>query len=422
MLTRSKNKEKVNASFDQTLQQYLDLGKAKGEGTRNKGKPRRQRPPLMAQLPRDEEPNGEKPLKDYSTPSLTGFQSPIAPPGVNAPLFELKPALINMVGNNAFTGIGNPNAHLTSFLELCETFKMNNVPKENIYLRLFPFSLMGRAKDWLWSHDANTFTTWGELAQAFLRQYFPPTKTQRLKNLINSFERGEDETFYEAWERFKELQRECPHHNIDKPTLIQIFYQGMDPESKRQMDQAVGSVFMELHPTNGGAIIDKISRNSHHWGSDRSLPKRKSKIREVDEVNSREDVRALNKKLDALTTSLSALHAKQSQSQPRVCAICTSPSHVENECLHTFPPEEMENKEEVNFLKGNQGNYGRDWDHPNFSYKTTEPIKYDPNWRQKNNIPPGFAPKNQDYQRQGQGYERQTYQGQASQPQQPQVQ
>ncbi|CAM8975369.1 unnamed protein product [Rhodiola kirilowii] len=65
----------------------------------------------MTQLPRNEEPNGEKPLKDYSTPSLTGFQSPIAPPGVNAPQFELKPALINMVGNNAFTGIGNPNAH-----------------------------------------------------------------------------------------------------------------------------------------------------------------------------------------------------------------------------------------------------------------------------------------------------------------------
>ncbi|CAM8963323.1 unnamed protein product [Rhodiola kirilowii] len=177
MLTRSKNKEKVNANFDQTLQQFLDQEKAKGQGTQNKGQPRKQGPPPMAQLPRNEEPNGEKPLKDYSTPSLTGFQSPIAPPGVNAPQFELKPALINMVGNNAFTGIGNPNAHLTSFLELCATFKFNNVPKENIYLRLFPFSLTGKAKDWLWSHEGNTFTTWDELAQAFLLQYFPPAKT-----------------------------------------------------------------------------------------------------------------------------------------------------------------------------------------------------------------------------------------------------
>ncbi|CAM8948588.1 unnamed protein product [Rhodiola kirilowii] len=220
MQTRSKGKEKVNASFDQALKHFLDQEKAKGQGSRNKRKPRKRRPPPMDNNP----PNGEKPLKDYSTPSLADFQSPIPPPGVNAPQFELKPALINMVGNNAFTGIGNPNAHLTSFLELSETFKIYNVSKEAIYLRLFHFSLTGKAKDWLWSHKPSTFTTWDELAQAFLLQYFPPAKTQRLKNLINSFVKGEDETFHEAWGRFRELQRKCPHHNIDKPTLIQIFY------------------------------------------------------------------------------------------------------------------------------------------------------------------------------------------------------
>ncbi|CAM8937546.1 unnamed protein product [Rhodiola kirilowii] len=388
MLTRLKAKEKASINFEESLKYFLDQERAKGEGSRNKRLPRKRRPQPMARVNGDE-PNGEKPLKDYSTPSLTGFRSPIAPPGVDAPQFELKTALINMVGNNAFSGIGNPNAHLTSFLELCETFKINNVPKEAIYLRLFPFSLMGKAKDWLWSHDANTFTTWNELAQAFLLQYFPPAKTQRLKNLINSFEQGEDESFYEAWERFKELQRECPHHNIDKPSLIQIFYQGVDNESKRQMDQAAGGAFMELHPTNAGAIIDRIARNSHHWGSDRNVPRRQGKTREVNEANSKEDVRALSKKIDALTNSLSALHVKQTQKQPRVCAICTSPSHKEDDCPHTFPQEEAQDDEDVNFLQRNQASYGRDRDHPNFSYKTTEPIKYDPNWRQKNNAPPG---------------------------------
>ncbi|CAM8977972.1 unnamed protein product [Rhodiola kirilowii] len=105
MQTRSKGKEKVNASFDQALKHFLDQERAKGQGSRNKRQPRKQRPPPMEQLP----PNGEKPLKDYSTPRLAGVQSPIAPPGVNAPQFELKPTLINMVGNKAFTGIGNPN-------------------------------------------------------------------------------------------------------------------------------------------------------------------------------------------------------------------------------------------------------------------------------------------------------------------------
>ncbi|CAM8981672.1 unnamed protein product [Rhodiola kirilowii] len=406
MLTRSKGKEKVSINFEQSLKYFLDQERAKGEGSRNKRLPRKRRPRPTAQV-HDDEPNKEKPLKDYSTLSLTGFQSPIAPPGVNAPQFELKPALINMVSNNAFTGMGNPNAHLTSFLELCETFKMNNVPKENIYLRIFPFSLIEKSKDWLWSHAGNTFTTEDELAQAFLLQYFPPAKTQRLKYLINSFVQGEDETFHEAWERFKELQRKCPHHNIDKPTLIQIFYQGMEADSKRQMDQAAGGAFMESRPTQGGLIIEKISRNSHLWGSERTYtPKRQIKTREVEEVDSKEDVHALNKKMDALATSLSALHVKQSQKQPRVCAICTSPSHKEDDCPHTFPQEENQDDEDVIFLQRNQPSYGRVRDHPNFSYKTTEPIKYDPNWHQKSNPPPGFTQKNPDYQRQGQGYQK----------------
>ncbi|CAM9000443.1 unnamed protein product [Rhodiola kirilowii] len=98
--------------------------------------------------------------------------------------FELKPALVTMVSNSAFFRIGNPNAHLTSFLELCGTFKINNVLKEVIYLKLFPFSLIWKAKDWLWSHDPNTFTTWDEVDQAFLLQYFPPGQTARRKQFI----------------------------------------------------------------------------------------------------------------------------------------------------------------------------------------------------------------------------------------------
>ncbi|CAM8992830.1 unnamed protein product [Rhodiola kirilowii] len=293
----------------------------------------------------------ERVLRDYVTPNLTGFRSPIAPPAVAAHQFDLKSALINMVTANAFTGLGNPNTHLASFLELCDTFKINNVPKEAIYLRLFPFSLMGKAKEWLWSHEPGTFTTWEDLAQAVLLQYFQPGKTAKLRSLINTFAQRDGETFYEAWERYKELQRSCPHHNLDKWTLIHNFYGGMDSEARNQMDQAAGGAIMDLLPIDGGRIIEKIARNSHLWGNERSYPKRHGGTQNVSPMESNEEVRAISKKLDALVSSLSKLQMGQAQQQPQVvCSICSSSSHLEDLCPHNLPYNKLQNVEDVNYM------------------------------------------------------------------------
>jgi hypothetical protein len=62
--------------------------------------------------------------------------------------FELKPALINMVQASQFCGKTHEDAsaHLQNFLEIYSTFTIKDVPRDAILLRLFPFSLLGRAK------------------------------------------------------------------------------------------------------------------------------------------------------------------------------------------------------------------------------------------------------------------------------------
>jgi hypothetical protein len=56
--------------------------------------------------------------------------------------FELKPALINMVQQSPFYGKASKdvNAHLQHFLEI------QGVTQDVIHLRLFPFSLLEKAK------------------------------------------------------------------------------------------------------------------------------------------------------------------------------------------------------------------------------------------------------------------------------------
>ena len=52
--------------------------------------------------------------------------------------------------NDQFSGIGEDDAsHLNNFVEICDMQKYKEVDADIVKLRLFPFSLRGRAKEWL---------------------------------------------------------------------------------------------------------------------------------------------------------------------------------------------------------------------------------------------------------------------------------
>jgi len=76
----------------------------------------------------------------------------------------------------------------------------------------FPFSLRDKAKTWLHYLPAGCIITWDELTRAFLAKFFPSSKMTNLRNQITKFTQKDEETLYEAWERFKDLLRLCPPH------------------------------------------------------------------------------------------------------------------------------------------------------------------------------------------------------------------
>ena len=45
----------------------------------------------------------------------------------------------------------DPNVHLTIFLEIADMVKMNGVTEDVIKMRLFPFSLIDKARGWVQS-------------------------------------------------------------------------------------------------------------------------------------------------------------------------------------------------------------------------------------------------------------------------------
>nr|GEW28511.1 hypothetical protein [Tanacetum cinerariifolium] len=144
---------------------------------------------------------------------IEGYEDTIVVPPINTNNFELKQTFINHVQSNQFTGRQDPHNHLPFFNKVTSTFKHPKVPNTTIKLLLFSFSLEGEARTWLDKEPPHSILTWEDLVSKFINQFFPPSKTTYLRNEITNFLQKPNEMFNEAWERFKDLLRQCPHHD-----------------------------------------------------------------------------------------------------------------------------------------------------------------------------------------------------------------
>ena len=85
-------------------------------------------------------------LGDCWRPMINEEYSGIRHEPIDASNFELKPRLISMIQQQQFGGSPSedPNGHLSNFLQLCGTIKMNGVDHNNVIkLKLFSFFTKG---------------------------------------------------------------------------------------------------------------------------------------------------------------------------------------------------------------------------------------------------------------------------------------
>ncbi|GAV82341.1 hypothetical protein CFOL_v3_25793 [Cephalotus follicularis] len=92
-----------------------------------------------------------RPLIEHFTPCAYTTTSCIRVPVVQPAHYETKSSIIQILPS--FYGLANaePYKHLNEFIEICSTFKIQNLSEDALKLILFPFSLKDRAKQWLHS-------------------------------------------------------------------------------------------------------------------------------------------------------------------------------------------------------------------------------------------------------------------------------
>ncbi|GJS46193.1 reverse transcriptase domain-containing protein [Tanacetum coccineum] len=191
-----------------------------------------------------------------------GYEDAIVVPEITADNFELKHGLLTLVQNKQFFGHDkeDPHAHIRYFNKITSTMKFSNVPSTSVKLMLFPFSLEGAARIWLKKEPPRSILTWDDLVSKFINKFFPPSKTTNLRNEITRFQQRFDETFYEAWDRFNDLLRACPHHGFSELHQLDTFYNALNYNDQDSLNSAAGGNFLDKMPRDCLRIIESKSK------------------------------------------------------------------------------------------------------------------------------------------------------------------
>ncbi|GKB86451.1 reverse transcriptase domain-containing protein [Tanacetum coccineum] len=315
-----------------------------------------------------------------------GYGEAIVIPKINADHFEIKTNLLQLVQASPFHGFerDNPHTHINNFKRITSTLKFRGVPNDVIKLMMFPYSLEGNTRIWYDKEPPNSILTWEDLVTKFVNQFFPPSKTTHLKNEIYCFTQKFDETFSEAWERFKEMLRACPHHGFSELTQIDTFYNGLNDNDQDSFNAATGGNLLSKTTREALDIIENKSKVCYSQN--------KSNVSRVN-TNSRESSSKTDERIDKLADQISTLVEIVSK---KVVAPATVKA-VEESCVycggaHTYYncPNTDSNQSNVCAATG--------------AYNQVAP----PNRVSNHMAPPGFAPvqnngQNRYNQNQGQG-------------------
>ena len=130
-------------------------------------------------------------------------------------------------------------------------------------MRFFPFTLTERAKEWFFTLG-HEFDLWRDMKDAFLHKYYLVGKTSAVRRAIREFSQGPSEVFYEAWERLRDLLRQCPYRGIPKHEITQIFCDSLGAPDWYLLDAASGGTFMSKCEDEALKLIKVVAENSHH--------------------------------------------------------------------------------------------------------------------------------------------------------------
>ena len=123
------------------------------------------------------------------------------------------------------------------------------------------------------------------------------SRTAKFKNKISSFSQRTNESFSEAWERFKEYTTQRPHHGFTKESLLSTLYSGANPKIKMLLDTASNGNFLNRDVVTSWKLVENLAISDGNYCEDFNRSVRGPSL---SSDKTKQEIQSLSEKLDKL--------------------------------------------------------------------------------------------------------------------------
>ncbi|XP_060177734.1 uncharacterized protein LOC132607657 [Lycium barbarum] len=202
--------------------------------------------------------------------------------------FELKEGTVRLVQATCQYMVKpneDPHKHLMQFVDLSEHFQYRDFTDDYVKMVLFPFSLIGDARECLNNLPANCITSWEILSSKFIKKFFSFRKMKELRGIIANFTQKDFESLPQAWESLKGYLRDCPHHMQPQEIIVHYFIEGLRHDSRDLLNASVQGKILTKTYEEIKALHELISEGTQEYQeTSRGLPQKAVGVLQVDDV------------------------------------------------------------------------------------------------------------------------------------------
>ena len=182
----------------------------------------------------------------------------------------MKPQYYTLVGQTPYYGLSHEHHmdHLERFENLISAIQVKGVPEDYLLCKLFKYSLAGVILHCLKKLPQGPLTSWADIKNAFLCNFFDEACAEDLRSKIATFTQEPTKSFIISCIRFKSYQRDCPHHGFNEVHLLSIFFRGIAVQYQMALDASSDGKFNTRNPEEVVRVIENLTSNNSTKNTD----------------------------------------------------------------------------------------------------------------------------------------------------------